>query len=91
MKQIKNIAKIIAQIKDEKEAQQFLDELLSSSEINVLSKRWRILTLLYQGITQREIAKKLSVSLCNVTRGAKILKNNNAIVRKYLKEDIEND
>ena len=40
-----------------------LDELLTESEIETLSKRWRILNLLNEGVSQREIAKDLGVSL----------------------------
>ena len=55
----------------------------SQSEIETLSKRWRILELLAQGSTQREIAKDLQVSLCKVTRGAKILKDRESVLAKY--------
>ena len=61
-----------------------LTELLTESEINVLSKRWRILKLLQSGTTQRQIAKELQVSLCKVTRGAKILNNKKAVITKIL-------
>ena len=73
------------------EIEQFLTEMLTESELSVLSKRWRILNMLSEGITQREIAKELNVSLCKVTRGAKIIKLNNNIVNKYLIKEKEND
>ena len=50
----------------------FLLELLTASEVETLSKRWRILNMLVDGKTQREIAQDLKVSLCKVTRGARI-------------------
>lgn len=80
---IKQISKIVSQM-DEVEINRFLSELLTESELSVLSKRWRILNMLSQGVTQREIAKELQVSLCKVTRGAKIIKKQDAIVTKYL-------
>lgn len=82
---IKELSKIIADLKDEEETFKFLNEILTESEIEILSKRWRILTMLGAGVTQREIAKSLNVSLCNVTRGAKILKTPNSIIKNYLK------
>lgn len=83
MDSIEQISKIISDM-DEKEVYSFLLEILSESELAVLSKRWRILKMLKSGITQREISKELNVSLCKVTRGSKILKAKNAIVNKYL-------
>ena len=84
MEEIKEISKIIKNLKKDDEIYEFLNEILTESELNILSKRWRILNMLKAGCTQREIAQVLGVSLCKVTRGAKILKNKNAVVRKYL-------
>ena len=84
MEEIKKISKVIKSLKSDNEIYAFLNELLTESELNVLSKRWRILNMLEAGCTQREIANKLGVSLCKVTRGAKILKNKDVVVKKYL-------
>ena len=65
-------------------------EILTKSELETLSKRWCILKKLSQGLTQREIAKEFNVSLCKVTRGAKILKDKKAITTKYLTKGIKN-
>lgn len=83
-----NIAEIIdvlSRLESKSEVKKFLDEILTSSEIKTLSKRWRIMKMLANGATQREIAEKMNVSLCKVTRGAKILKSPNAICTKFLK------
>ena len=66
-------------------------EILTKSEVETLSKRWRILTMLKEGYTQREIAQELNVSLCKVTRGSKILKDKNAIITKYLDKEFKNE
>lgn len=88
MNNIEEIADIILDLNSKDEIQQFLSELLTDTEISTLSKRWRILKMLSQNLTQREISKELNVSLCKVTRGAKILKDKNAIVtRLFNKED----
>lgn len=84
MDNIKELSEIMCKMNEEKELRQFLLEILTESELADLSKRWRIIKMLNSGYTQREIAKELNVSLCKVTRGAKILKNKNAIVKKYL-------
>ena len=87
MDSIKEISKIISNIDSDKQVCNFLLEILTESEVETLSKRWRIVKLLMQGKTQREIAKELNVSLCNVTRGSRILKNQNSAVKKYLTKE----
>lgn len=78
------IIDVLSKLNTKEEINSFLNEILTEKEINTLSKRWRILNMLALGDTQRDIAKQLNVSLCKITRGAKILKNKNAIVTKYL-------
>ena len=84
MQDLKNISKLVKDLHSEVEIETFFKELLTESEIETLSKRWRILNMLIEGDTQREIAKSLQVSLCKVTRGAKILKDKNSVLAKYL-------
>ena len=81
---IKEMSQILSDLKTAGEVEQFLNEILTLSEMETLSKRWRILNLLKDGVSQREIAKDLSVSLCKITRGSKLLKNKNSITAKYL-------
>ena len=84
MDDFSEICNIISSIKTKEEIKAFMTEIFTESEIAALSKRWRILKMLNQGVTQRDIVKKLNVSLCNVTRGAKILKKQDTAVTKYL-------
>ncbi len=85
MSEINEISEILSKIKNTEDIVLFLNELFTGSELEDLSKRWRILKMLNAGETQRDIAKELGVGLCKVTRGAKVLKDNNAITRKYLR------
>ena len=82
---IKEIASLLAEISP-KTGYDFLSEILTPAEISTLSKRWRILKMLNEGFSQREIAKELQVSLCKVTRGAKILKDTDSICSKLIKK-----
>lgn len=72
------------QLKSDNEARSFLEEILTKAELADISKRWRILKMLNEGYTQREIAKILNVSLCKITRGSQIINDKNAVSRKYL-------
>ena len=87
MNNIQELAKALNSLNTDQKIYQFLTEIMTPSELIILSKRWRILKMLNEGFTQRDIAKELNVSLCKVTRGAKILKDKNAVTTKYLKGD----
>ncbi len=85
MRTINEISEALSMM-NKKEIAEFFKEILTLSEITTLSKRWRILKMLASdNCTQREVAQKLHVSLCKVTRGAKILKTPNSITKKVIK------
>ena len=84
MNNIKEISQKIKKLATNEEVYDFLLEILTESEVETLSKRWCILKMLKEGKTQREISKELGVSLCKVTRGSKILKNQNSVIIKNL-------
>lgn len=84
---IEEITNFIFKLNSQEEAQAFLKEMLSEAEMSALSKRWRILSMLAEGRTQRDIVKELKVSLCKVTRGSKLLKDKNSVITKYFMEN----
>lgn len=81
---IREITNFILKLRSREELMAFLKEMLSESEIATLSKRWRILSMLAEGRTQRDIVKELNVSLCKVTRGSKILKDKIRLLQSIL-------
>lgn len=66
-------------------AEKFLKEMLTPREYHDFALRWELLELLSEGVPQRKIAERLGISLCKITRGARILKAKNSIVAKFLK------
>lgn len=84
---IEEITNFILKLNSKEEAQAFLMEMLSEAEMSALSKRWRILSMLAEGRTQRDIVKELKVSLCKVTRGSKLLKDKNSVITKHFMEN----
>lgn len=67
------------------EMRALLTEVLTAAEYRALVRRWAILELLERGFTQRRIAEEIGGSLCNVTRGAKILRNPESVAAKALR------
>ena len=88
MKVEKDLLKAIASIAKKKdnleELDLFFQEIFTPGELADLSLRWKLLTDLDKGMTQRKIAEKYSISLCKITRGSKILKKKDSIVLKLL-------
>ena len=78
-----DFAQVLAALNNPEDVKKFLSEILTDAENLALAKRWEILQMLTNGSSQREIAKTLEVSLCKITRGAKILKNQDGIVSKH--------
>ena len=64
----------------------FMKEVFTPSEIEDISKRWKVMEMLKSGHSQRKIASKLGVSLCKITRGSKVLKDGGSISKRILEE-----
>ncbi len=71
-------------VTDPRELEKFLSELLTPAELHDLVLRWELLELLEQGVSQRKVAAKLGISLCKITRGAKILKRPGSVAARVL-------
>lgn len=63
--------------KDKNLLHEFLFDILSPTEYKELAMRWQIVKLLKKGLTHREIADELHVSVATVTRGSRELANKN--------------
>ena len=71
-------------IHDPAQLRRTMAELLTPSEYAALLRRWTILKMLSDGHTQRETARAIGGSLCNVTRGARVLRTGTAATLKLL-------
>ena len=86
MDAIKEIAEVLAKIDDQVLIEDFLVSILTENEIKEIHSRWDLVKLLYQGVSQRTIARKLGLSLCKITRGSKELKKRNSAFKKVINE-----
>ncbi len=81
---LERFAEAATRVTDPHELEEFLSELLTPAELHDLVLRWELLELLAQGASQRKVAAALGVSLCKITRGAKILKRPGSIAARVL-------
>lgn len=77
---------IIKACGNKKDLHELLFDLLSPTEYKDLAVRWQIIKLLERNIPQREIAKRLHVSIATVTRGSRELMNKKGGFQKVLKK-----
>ena len=62
----------------------FLSSLLTEYELDEVSKRWALVQLIDEGMSQRNISKELGLSLCKITRGSKELKKPNSPFKQMI-------
>jgi len=81
---IKEICSLLAKIDDDKLIYDFFGCLFTPAEIKDFANRWHLVKELDAGTTQRDIAKKYGMSLCNITRGSREMKKDNSAFKKFL-------
>ncbi len=81
---LSGISSVLCQIDQPVQMKHFLEEILTPAEQKDLALRWQLMKMLEEGVPQRQIAAELGISLCKITRGAKILKAKNSISKRYL-------
>lgn len=82
---VNELAEVIASLNGRGSALVFLKNILTPDELEEMSRRLQIFKLLAKGISQREVAKKLNVSIGTVSRGARELKYGEPGLEQILK------
>lgn len=82
----KDLYKLFIAIKNEKEAEDLLSDILTPQELDSLAERWQEIQELAKGNTQREVARKLKISVAKVSRGSKILQYGTGGFLHFLKK-----
>jgi TrpR family trp operon transcriptional repressor len=78
---LNELARIFASETQCENIKSFFNALLTPSEAAGVSLRWALVKALQKKTPQREIAKKLGVSLCKITRGSRELKKSPAFFK----------
>ena len=86
MKATDRLVRVFCSIDDPRMMKRFMKEVFTPSELEDISKRWKVMEMLERGHSQRSIATKLGVSLCKITRGSKVLKTGGSVSRRLLCE-----
>ena len=81
---IGEICKLLAEMNDSSLIKEFFECLFTPAELKDFSNRWHLVKELDAGTTQREIAKKYGMSLCNITRGSREMKKEDSAFIKVL-------
>lgn len=82
----KDLYKLFCAIETPEEAKLLLADILTPQELESVSERWQEIQLLAKGMPQREIAKKLGISISKVTRGSNMLQYGSGGFRLFLKK-----
>ncbi|MFN3660776.1 MAG: Trp family transcriptional regulator [Brevinematales bacterium] len=82
----KDLIQMLCEITDPNTMHKFLSEILTPAEKKDLTLRWELLKRLADGKSQRTVASELHISLCKITRGARILKDPSSFCAQALKK-----
>ncbi len=82
----RELASLLAAVDDPATLERLFDDLFTRAELHDLVLRWRLLKMLHAGVPQRVIAETLGVSLCKITRGSRVLKQQDAVVTRLLRQ-----
>ena len=86
MDDLHELIDIFTKTNNYEEMQRLFEEIFTQREKYDFALRWRLMKDLHDGKTQREIANNLGISLCKITRGSKILKDPESLIKKVLEE-----
>lgn len=82
---IKELVEVVISLKKKDVTLAFLRNILTPPELEEIAARLQIVKLLKKGVSQREVAEKLGVSIGTVSRGARELKYGESGFKQVLK------
>ncbi len=87
MKQRDKIVDVFCGITEPSRMEQFLGEILTEAERHDLALRWKLMEMLESGMSQRDVAASLGISLCKITRGSRVLKKRGSVCRTLIDQN----
>ena len=81
---LEDIISVFCSVTESDDMKALFDDLFTESEMRDMVDRWLLMTDLYKGKPQREIAEERRLSLCKITRGSKMLKKEDGFMHRLL-------
>lgn len=85
-KHLKELLELFAAVESPKEAELLLQDILTPQELASIAERWQLIKELAKGTPQRDIAKKLDLSISKITRGSQMLQFGNGGFAYFLQK-----
>ncbi len=85
-KSMKDLCRALLLLETPKEAEVFLEDLLTPAETAAISERWAVAVLLNKGLSYRAINEATGVSTATVTRVARCLAEGTGGYKNILKK-----
>ncbi len=83
---LRELAAVFATVRVPEDMVRLFGDMLTQAERHDLILRWRLLKMLDAGVSQRQIAETLGISLCKITRGSRVLKQPDSVITTLLKQ-----
>lgn len=83
-KHLSAVFELFARVKDAREAEMLLRDILTPQELESVAERWQLIQELAKGTPQRGIAEKLGLSISKITRGSRQLKYGTGGFQKFI-------
>ena len=80
----RDLYRLFASVQGEEEAKLLLQDILTPQELASVAERWQLIRALDAGLPQRDIAKKLKISISKITRGSHMLQYGKGGFRVFL-------
>jgi len=86
MPSYKKLFEILSRVRNARDMDRLMHELLTPKELDDVWRRWQVMEDLYKGLPQREIAERHKMSLCKITRGSRVLRAKDSICKQILEK-----
>lgn len=83
-KHLRDLYELFSSAQSAEEAEKLLADILTPQELASVAERWQLVQELAKGTPQRDIAKKLKISISKITRGSRMLQFGSGGFRLFL-------